>query len=513
MAPRQRIRPGEAKLRPAQHKPCGKLVVCIRERPRDYAPNSGPPCGDITLLPAGDSTAYITERILLPPSKGSGGGRPGPRRMSYIVGWHDLPAARLLVPVVDILDYVSPRELEAWETALEEELSAERAERAKAAEAKVEAEKSEGAIPTAAAATTAAAAPVPKGKRKRKKGKPPAHAQIESAVVTGLETDEKGAKGRLKGGTLTLSTPPKYRIKELESLSDDDGDDRDEVTSPTHQLIGDMYDEAMGRESNQPEDAAHGNGLDGDDIPPRTTGGLAPVRKETASSATAPPTPRPSWVTAGSAPSSSRKTAPWPPWPPSSKPTSTADLTPAPPKKRSSPSQSRAPDESTSGTKKSSDKKKTKKGKQATPKPKKNKDPEPAPDGEPEWIVERIENDALFEVDGQDDPVRFFQVRWEGDWPPDQNPTWEPEENLPPNLIRNYLKTGKAKRKQPPGTAEDGGSNKKPKLKQSKLSWLGVEKSRYGSVSEAFAGEENDLLENEKDDDGDGDEEEEFLVV
>ncbi|CAK7565591.1 MAG: hypothetical protein SEPTF4163_003511 [Sporothrix epigloea] len=36
--------------------------------------------------------------------------------------------------------------------------------------------------------------------------------------------------------------------------------------------------------------------------------------------------------------------------------------------------------------------------------------------------------------------VRYFLVRWKGDWPPDQNPTWEPAENLPPRMIRQYLK-------------------------------------------------------------------------
>ncbi|CAK7231375.1 hypothetical protein SCUCBS95973_007890 [Sporothrix curviconia] len=42
--------------------------------------------------------------------------------------------------------------------------------------------------------------------------------------------------------------------------------------------------------------------------------------------------------------------------------------------------------------------------------------------------------------------VRFFLVRWKGDWPPDQNPTWEPAENLPPRMVRQYLKKAAQKR-------------------------------------------------------------------
>ncbi|KXJ91588.1 hypothetical protein Micbo1qcDRAFT_163362 [Microdochium bolleyi] len=33
----------------------------------------------------------------------------------------------------------------------------------------------------------------------------------------------------------------------------------------------------------------------------------------------------------------------------------------------------------------------------------------------------------------------MFKVRWKGNWPPDQNPTWEPEENIDKPLVRKYL--------------------------------------------------------------------------
>ncbi|KAJ3479200.1 hypothetical protein NLG97_g8384 [Lecanicillium saksenae] len=50
----------------------------------------------------------------------------------------------------------------------------------------------------------------------------------------------------------------------------------------------------------------------------------------------------------------------------------------------------------------------------------------------------------LYDVKGQG-LVRYFKVRWEGDWPPEQNPTWEPEENIPDDLVREFCLTFKPK--------------------------------------------------------------------
>ncbi|KAF6804314.1 chromo domain-containing protein [Colletotrichum sojae] len=38
-------------------------------------------------------------------------------------------------------------------------------------------------------------------------------------------------------------------------------------------------------------------------------------------------------------------------------------------------------------------------------------------------------------------PARYFAVRWRGDWPPGQNPTWEPERNIPESLVGAFLLT------------------------------------------------------------------------
>lgn len=106
--------------------------------------------------------------------------------------------------------------------------------------------------------------------------------------------------------------------------------------------------------------------------------------------------------------------------------------------------------------------------------------------------------------------MRYFQVLWEGDWPPEQNPSWEPEANLPPALVRNFM--NKVKKKPAP--------QKKKPLKQSTLPW--APEKLYKSVSEAFEGGEDDLdllghpIEDAHvaaDGDGDGDGPEELFVV
>ncbi|CAK7246370.1 MAG: hypothetical protein STHCBS139747_008000 [Sporothrix thermara] len=57
-------------------------------------------------------------------------------------------------------------------------------------------------------------------------------------------------------------------------------------------------------------------------------------------------------------------------------------------------------------------------------------------DAEPELVPDTTSSRLL----------RYFLVRWKGDWPPDQNPTWEPAENLPPRMVRQYLKKAAQKR-------------------------------------------------------------------
>ena len=160
-----------------------RIKVCIPERPRDYVPGSGPPLQPISLLPPKDSTAYILERIILPSSGLAADGTPLPRRMTYIVTWSDLPAAQMLVPAMDILDYVSPRELEEWEFKNTEEQMENEAIQKQQAQA--------GEAP------------------KKRRGRPPKHSKIETAVVA---PDEEETMVR---GAMTIQTPAKDRLQDV----------------------------------------------------------------------------------------------------------------------------------------------------------------------------------------------------------------------------------------------------------------------------------------------------------
>ncbi|KAL1895903.1 hypothetical protein Sste5346_005001 [Sporothrix stenoceras] len=88
--------------------------------------------------------------------------------------------------------------------------------------------------------------------------------------------------------------------------------------------------------------------------------------------------------------------------------------------------------------------------------------PDPEEEEQDLYEVDQLEGDCMTVVDEGGNPIdenvedidlenppppppgsrvaRLFLVRWKGDWPPDQNPTWEPAENLPPRMVRQYLK-------------------------------------------------------------------------
>jgi hypothetical protein len=87
-------------------------------------------------------------------------------------------------------------------------------------------------------------------------------------------------------------------------------------------------------------------------------------------------------------------------------------------------------------------------------------------DSEPAWEVERLENIALYDVEGRG-LVRYFLVRWAGEWPPDQQTSWEPEDHIPRPLVQRYFKMDRKRRaklagqpqNQPPEQTELAGKN------------------------------------------------------
>lgn len=102
--------------------------------------------------------------------------------------------------------------------------------------------------------------------------------------------------------------------------------------------------------------------------------------------------------------------------------------------------------------------------------------------GEQDYVVKRLEGDYVL------DGVHWFKVRWEGEWPEGQNPTWEPQENIAGKLVKEYLKR-KATREanqlaRPTPSKNSNTKQSKSKRTSSLADWA----KGYSSVAEAFEG-------------------------
>ncbi len=128
------------------------------------------------------------------------------------------------------------------------------------------------------------------------------------------------------------------------------------------------------------------------------------------------------------------------------------------------------------------------------------------------WAVDRLEDDK-YEVAEDGTRTRYFLVRWEGDWPPEENPSWEPEENIAGKLVTDYL----ASKQQPATPSRTPGATpgatphpKRVKTQKTLSPWM----NKFTSVMEAFEGIEEDTAHGaaeESEDDGGG--EDEFRVT
>lgn len=497
---------------PAQP-PTSRIAIPLFSKPADYVPGSGPPLRPISLLPAGDSTAYIIERVLLPSPGPAANGRPLPKRMAYLIGWRDLRAASMLVPAMQVLEYVAPRTLEEFEAKLEQEVDDEK-------------EKLRNELKSGVAAPL----------KKRKRGRPPAHSQIKSAVVA-EPVAETPTKPRHKKGVISLSTPQKSRLADFEWLSEEDG-------SPSRQIAEEQFQSLHGF---LPDPVEEGSSVAGDTSDPLPRDLVHPVRgapqtdlihlvrsdltKQEQLSAS--PNPEVARIKTPISADSGLQT------PATNKHSLPTTVAPSVdernrgkqplclPPSLSSPSLLLPVAQTVQELQKQAEKQNPlnnlDEDVKVDQKPKQSKKRRRSDDGtaitetqeDKGWVVERIEDVEYYEVDGHG-LVRYFRVSWEGDWPPDQKRTWEPEENIPANLVRNFFKNSKHKRRalsrlgtvgqsqsqsHPEGTgraAKQSGSSSRSaphkqgsSLKQSKLSWPAVRR-KYKSVSEAFAGEDPD---------------------
>lgn len=414
-----------------------KLAVEIKP-PAKYVPGSGPELQPLRLLPPKTSTGFIIERILLPSPGLAADGKPLPKRMTYIVGWRDLPAASLLVPAMQILDYVSPRALEDWEEALEAGMEEERA--------KLEEEKING----------------PPNIKQKHKARPPVHTDIEAAAAIEPETEAEDAV-RPKMGAMSLSTPQKRKLADFEGLSDDED-------SPSNQIAREIF----GQDSREDSWGTPAAATEAEDAQVEASGAAdegGPYMSKRTNVAT--PVPLPSYISGIMGYGTSL---------PELRPVSASEPEPVyfPKQLEHTDPVSSVEGTTLSGAtsfkaftggygivNSSSTREST--GDilgRSSPKPKKTngsaqrpKRKQPAPkkrktsqalegvdeDGEPTWEVERLEDLASYDVEGHG-VMRYFMVRWAGDWPTDQKTSWEPEENIPRNLVRTYFKMDKKRR-------------------------------------------------------------------
>ncbi|KAK3497474.1 uncharacterized protein B0T23DRAFT_84729 [Neurospora hispaniola] len=416
---------------------------------KKYTRGSGPPPPPITLAPPRDSTAYIIDQFVLPVLKDT---KPDSRRrIFYHIGFTDIPAARLLVPCNEVLDYVSPRELEEWEY---DALQIKETDKAVEAEQR---RKNQEQAPA-----------------KKKPGRPPKARLNEPAldapaepVISLQEGDVLLAKQEAVGGP-SLATPQKRKRVEIPRY-----DDSDEAAihlqlqnqSPVPSEVEDSGTDLEGYDSTDPLSA---------DLGPKVT---SYSRGNSSGSSAQQPVAGPSKPTA-TKPSVSSNIA--------SRPSSSVVSTPG----RIHPMFARSIEVgSISVSGHGSQKGAGQNGIESSSARKRRKDEQPKPGRkrkkshieEPtdSWVVKELLDDQWVTEHGV--KVHKYLVLWEGNWPPDQNPTWEPEDNIDDQgLIKTYLKK------------KESGMLKAPKKTQrSMLSYLS--QPQYSSVAEAFEGDIDEL--------------------
>ncbi|KAK4116579.1 hypothetical protein N656DRAFT_700848 [Canariomyces notabilis] len=418
---------------------------------RRYVPGSGPPPPRITLAPPRDSTAYIIDQFVLPTESDTT--KTSRRLIHYHIGFTDLPAVKILIPCHKVLDYVSPRELEDWEYQ-----NAERKEEERAREA---------------------------AEKQRAAAKKAAQAQEGIPTLTVLSPADEALLLAKEVAGPSLSTPQKRKVAlalAAETMGDTSSYESDDA-AVQRQLYDDAGSESEGIEGDLDEEL---ESVDQLAAPYDTSGVVTPSRA--ASSAPLPKHPFPTvvsmeagFLSSGSGPSSIHSTsAPTP-----------GQVHPAWAKALGLPKQAEQPlsTPGQNGHAKQNGSQQKLKGQEhkAPPKEsslkmgKKRKRPEfqdepavgeEAADGE--WEIKELLDDGWVIEHGVN--VHKYLVLWEGDWPEDQNPTWEPAENIrDQSLIRRYEKRKKA------------GLPKSFKKAQKTLHHF-FSGPQYSSVAEAFEG-------------------------
>ncbi|KAI0135040.1 hypothetical protein F4814DRAFT_399709 [Daldinia grandis] len=561
------------------------IEIPLPSKPPPYRPGDGPPLAPLRIQPEHDTDAFIVDKRVLPGTAPNGELK---LHMYYVVGWPDLPAARVSVLATQIYDYVSPRAVEDFEykALLERDEDDERLEAEMRRKMEIAAKNK--TMTSASMASGASNAPSQKRRGRPSKAYLQSRQLAQQASVSTSQNIEVALPLASTSGP-SLSTPKKKPLEEIPTDVEEDIDEVDPEDAIYRQLCGytDGSFEDVGIEDNDgdgdipldniPETMSLGsefrsyartlwlnkdstlfkrtNGsltlksstshvpvpevlrsnrqLPPQTSPARTNGhprvtpvpiplpynldkSLTPSQLSSAKYSTTPvpvpaplrsnkevlqpklsakhtvtPVPVPSWPRSTNGKGDSTAQAPLPQ--PAAASPQHRSFTPAGRSSGKWPSaQSHSPGDITSQTSPLNEKNSDTNRKESTHLKKKPPKPKPTPQKPEEpaqvWVVERLEGDKMIQnVDGKH--VRYFKVRWAGDWPPDQNPTWEPEENITPALINLYLKKKAAHHTaaSPKRGSSNNISSNMPPSCQPTL------KRKYSSVAEAFAGEAEDL--------------------
>ncbi|KAK9774680.1 hypothetical protein SCAR479_08765 [Seiridium cardinale] len=406
------------------------IEVVLPSRQKRYAGGLGPALAPLRIALKNDSTAYITGKEIEPTWTRDGGLK---LQLYYIVQWTDLPAAAVLIEAHRILDYVSPRTLEDYEYKLSLERDAQEEEYRRSLE---EAKRTPATLKGFQSTDTSIPGTPTVGQKKPGRPKKAGRRIKKGTKSHAADVFASPSSTSAKTSGPSLSTPQKSLDVVADELAiDDDLDEED----------GDG-DGAIIQQPYDADDIVHHSPLPRSrsahilDITPRGSSSLPnsdlQLQQKTGQAVSAGGF-TPAACSAGKWPSPER------PDPPADSPYS--HVVPKSVTKSSRKRKRQEPDE-----------------------------PQPMAE-EPRWKVKRVEGDEILEVQGE--MQRCFRVRWEGDWPPDQNPTWEPEANLSRNLVREYLKK-KAARVKKSGMGATK-AKKRPVVPLVR---------KYSSVAEAFEG-------------------------
>ncbi|KAI0831548.1 hypothetical protein F5Y06DRAFT_202478 [Hypoxylon sp. FL0890] len=580
-----------------------QIQIPVHSKPPPYRPGDGPPLAPVTIVPEDDSTAFIVDKRVLPDTTAKGDLK---LQMYYVVGWRDLPAARVNILATKIHEFVSPRQVEDFEykTLLErdEEREIEEAEKKRKAEATA-ARKKKAKLEHATGTPTAPSTPTGPGQKRRGR---PSKAELQARQLA-----QQASAGKSKAIEIalpaartsgpSLSTPQKKRTGDITTDVEEGIDEVDPDDAIYRQLCGEGSEAVQDMdvdENEEDEDIPAGNipkamstGLEirsyartlwlnkDSTLFKRANGNLAlksstshiPVPEILRSNKQFPPPTKPPTKPLSSQPQRtpipvppplksntvipppkpfdgkyfitpvpvptplgskkeiprpkqsggrySTTPIPVPSWPrmtsgkaetpvsipPPQLPKATPEYHGFTPAARSSgkwPSASsyssgdKPSQLSPIGSQHNNTERRNSSQSKRMPKPKNSSKKEQQG---PVWVVERLEGDRLVIVNGKRE--RYFKVRWEGDWPPNQNPTWEPEENIPKGLVKQYMKRRTSRRK----TTSPSHSNHNTPKRSTPRHPLTL-KRKYSSVAEAFAGDDGlDEVRNSTDSDGNSD--------